>query len=50
MDRTSQFLLAYIQEKEKKEVHASFLEFCIYSNIFRSIYPSAIYYDNPIAF
>jgi hypothetical protein len=50
MDRVNQYLLAYVQEKEKKEVHASFLEFCTRGSVFRSTYPLAMHYDNLVAF
>jgi len=50
MDCASQFLLAHVQEKEKKEVHVSFLEFCTQGSVFGSTYPLAMHYNNPIAF
>jgi hypothetical protein len=50
MDRASQYLLAHVQEKEKKEVHASFLEFRTRASVFGSTNSSAMHYDNPIAF
>jgi hypothetical protein len=50
MDRASQFLLAHVQEKEKKEVCVLFLEFRTCASVFGLTYPSATHYDNPIAF
>ena len=50
MDRANQYLLAHVQEKEKKEVHASFLEFRTRGSVFGSTYPSAMHYDSPVAF
>jgi hypothetical protein len=50
VDRTSKYLFAYIQEKERREVHALFLEFQIHSSVFGLIYPLAMHYDNPATF
>jgi hypothetical protein len=50
MDRANQYLLTHVQEKEKKEVHASFPEFRTRGSVFGLTYPSAMHYDNPVAF
>ena len=50
VDRASQYLLSHVQEKEKKEVHASFLEFRTRAGVFGASHPSAMHYDNLVAF
>jgi hypothetical protein len=50
IDRASRYLFAHVQEKEKREVHASFLEFRTRSSVFGSTYPSAMHYDSPVTF
>jgi hypothetical protein len=50
IDRASQYLFARVQEKEKREVHASFLEFRTRSSVFGSTHPSALHYDSPVTF
>jgi hypothetical protein len=50
VDRASWYLLSHVQEREKKEVHASFLEFRTRVGVFGASHPSAMHYDNPVAF
>jgi hypothetical protein len=50
MDCANQYLLAHVQEKEKKEVHASFLEFRTRGSVFGLTYPLAMHYDSLVAF
>ena len=50
VDRASQYLLSHVQEKEKKEVYTSFLEFRTCAGVFGVSHPSAMHYDNPVVF
>jgi len=50
VDRALTFLLKRCKEDHKKELHRSFLEFRTRGSVFSSTHPSAMHYDNPIAY
>jgi hypothetical protein len=50
IDRASQYLFAYVQEKEKREVYALFLEFRTRLSVFGSTHPLAIHYNSLVTF